>query len=105
MTSSKEFVRWRVYLDQEPNEFNTLHYYIALVAMMIAKVNAKDQASSDKMKLDDFLLKFEVRGSETNSNKVVSPEQAELNKKMFLASLGVVMKNTPTRKPPRTRGK
>lgn len=67
-----------------------------MIAWVIASVNSEKPG---KIKLDDFLLDFEVRGKERK--KEITPEQAELNKKMFLASIGVGMKKVPTRKIPR----
>lgn len=107
-TTSKEFLRWKVYMDQEPNEFNATHYYLALIALIIAKVNSN---RPEKLKLDDFLLEFNVRGKskkmdplkitqlKDTDGPVKLSKEGELNKKMILSSLGVGAKKLPTRKP------
>ena len=99
LTSSKEFTRWKVFLLQEVNEFKPEFYYWASIAAIIAKVNSKDP---EKITLEDFLLKFEVRGKE-DSKSGVSEEQAKINKKLFLASMGVGLDDIPTQRPPKPK--
>lgn len=83
MITSKEFTRWALYLQQEPNEFNTLHYYLAMIAMILVKVNSKNP---NAVKLEDFLLDFTIGEKE---RKGLTPEQAEVNKNIVLSGLGI----------------
>lgn len=54
-TTSREFVKWKVYQMEEPNEFNPLFWYLALIATEIARANSKHP---DRIKIKDRILNF-----------------------------------------------
>lgn len=55
-TSSMDFLKWRVYLDEhELNGFHREDYFLAQIAMYIAMANSKHP---EKLSLKQFLMKF-----------------------------------------------
>lgn len=67
--SSPEFVRWKVYFEQEWNRHDKLDFYLAAIATAVIRGNAKNPSS---VQLDDQLLKF--------SQRVERPRQAMTEK-------------------------
>lgn len=58
-TTSREFTRWKVWLQEEPNELTADRYYLAAIATEVARGQAKNPR---KLKILDFILKFKFRG-------------------------------------------
>jgi hypothetical protein len=91
LTTSKEFNRWKTYLAMEPNEFNPLFYYLAAIAFIIARVNAKNP---ERIRLEDFLLKFEAKAKKEEGTPLWQQSKAA-----WLSALGIKRpKKTPRKK-------
>lgn len=72
-TTSREFVRWLVYLDEATNHFKPEHYYWAQIAREVALVLAtKDERA--KISLEQFILKF-TANQDADGESEVEPEQ------------------------------
>lgn len=85
--SSREFVEWVVYLDQEVNEFHRQDYFLANIAKTIKEVNATNPSA---VTIDEFLLKFATH--ESKDTKLTPDKQKsrmERSKSMWLALAGV----------------
>lgn len=54
--SYAEFIQWLEYYDKKNSEHEPIHYYLAQIAMMCLSPWSKK-----KLKLNDFLIKFEKR--------------------------------------------
>jgi hypothetical protein len=79
--SSTEFVQWRHYLEDEPNHFNPLFYYLAQIAM---EVRASRMFSKSKKSLN--LKQFMISFTKKNTNLVTDPKKT---KGIWLSWLGV----------------
>lgn len=72
-TSSSDFVLWKFKLEELANEFNPIHYYLAGIRAEIRAANVKD---SSKIKLEDCLLKFEIKDPRrVQSDKKPNPKK------------------------------
>jgi len=86
-TTSKEFSEvWIPFLEQEPNEFNSLHSYLAQIAAEIR--DARNMWSKGRHKattIDDMLLKFTAkdRKQETEESNLIQ------SKTFWLGGLGL----------------
>lgn len=79
MTSSSDFTNWMVYLEEEPNKFNALYFYLAQIA---AEVRRSFIKHPDKVKTNDFMIKF-VDKKSSNVKK------AKQSKSTWLRWLGI----------------
>jgi hypothetical protein len=52
-------VLWNEYLDNEPNEFNPLYFYLANIAKEVAQAAQAQAKHPKKIELKSKLLKFE----------------------------------------------
>ena len=78
--SSKEFVLWKVYLQREPSRFHREDYLFAMVAAEVRRTIAKHP---NRVKNEDFLLKFkEPRKKKPQMNLVAQ-------KSIWLAATGL----------------
>lgn len=92
-TTSTEFVKWKVYQLEEPNEFNPLYWYLALIATEVARSNAKHP---ERIKLKDRILKFAFNSTTSATNESssadtladVSQERMNTSKRAWLAMTG-----------------
>jgi hypothetical protein len=57
--SSKEFVLWKIYMRDEHNRFHREDYLFAMVASEVRRTIVKNP---NKVKVEDFLLKFQEAG-------------------------------------------
>jgi len=55
--SSSEFVQWRFFLEDEPNQFSPLFYYLAQIAREV-RMSRIFSSSKKQLRLEDFLIKF-----------------------------------------------
>lgn len=55
---SREFLRWKAYLERKWNEHTKLDYYLAQIAFEIRRMRPK----AERAKLEHYLLKFKLRG-------------------------------------------
>lgn len=94
-TTSREFVKWKIRQLESPNEFDPLHWYLALIATEIARANSKHP---ERIKLKDRILKFVFRndskspGGEVDnaSNKAdAMQEQIAVSKRAWLTLAGI----------------
>lgn len=93
-TTSSQFIEWRVFLDELPNEFNPLYEYLAQIAAEIKRAWVKQKK---KVKRKDFILQFRrVKVQQSAPSKAA----IEHSKRSWL---GVVMGNFKRMK--RLRGK
>lgn len=82
-TTSREFMMWRVKLERTANEFNPFYYYLARIALEVARLRFKDPT---KGTIQDFLIPFK----RPEPPAPVTPEQREKNiasKKSFWRGL------------------
>lgn len=107
MTTSKEFLRWQVILEREPNWFDPLHYYLANIVNTLRNINRKKGAKASK--LESCLLKFqEPKRRKPRKAKTVE-EQIEDQKKRWFRASGLNSKGEPkkgrvqTRQPPQKK--
>ncbi len=63
-TTSTEFVKWRIRMEREVNEFHREDAFLAMIAMMIAKANSKE---GDNITMEPFMLKFTTSQKEEES--------------------------------------
>ena len=82
MTSSSDFMNWMVYLEEEPNRFNALYFYLAQIA---AEVRRSFVKHPDKVKTNDFIIKF-------TDKKSLNVKKAEQSKSTWLKWLGISRK-------------
>lgn len=94
-TTSREFVKWKVYQLEEPNEFNPLFWYLALIATEIARANSKHP---ERIKLKDRILNFVFRPgvstpggevSDASNQDEVSRERIATSKRAWLTLAGI----------------
>lgn len=86
-TTSKEFSNWKYYLQNLPNEFEPLHYYLAQIAMFVVKT----QNPKKKVALEDFILKFVPKkiSKADPKDQPVSEEQKKRNRSFVLGMVGL----------------
>lgn len=78
--SSKEFVLWKVYMQREPSRFHREDYLFAMVA---AEVRRTISRNPNKVKTEDFLLKFK-------DPKKKKPQMSlEAEKSIWLSAVGL----------------
>jgi len=65
-TTSTEFIEWKKYLKEEPNDFHREDYYLAQIAAEIRRGNIKNPRS---LKLTDMLIPFVDKSSDAIQNK------------------------------------
>ena len=86
--SSSEFVRWKVWIEEDWNRHTKEDYYLAQIAREVAAVLAKKQSS---VKLKQFLLKFDI--SKPGPPSTPTPEEVKrrtiLSKSYWLGFLGI----------------
>ena len=75
--TSREFVEWRVFIEQEQTEPRVEHYYLAQVA---AEVRRGWVAKPRQVKLKDFILRTDKQTKAPNAQL-----QQEQSKAMWLA--------------------
>lgn len=63
-------MEWNVYLDdlEDANRFNVLHEYLAQIAWAVERGNPRLRRA-DKLKLEEYRLKFVEKGSEKKKTK------------------------------------
>ena len=82
MTSSSDFINWMVYLEEEPNKFNALYFYLAQIA---AEVRRSFIKHPDKVKTKNFIIKF-IKIVDKKSSNV---KKAKQSKSTWLRWLGI----------------
>lgn len=75
MVGSREFQRWKIFMEELPNEFNPLHYYFAGIIAEIRKGNVKKPS---QVKLEKCLLEFTSKKQQPHKMESVTMEAAEL---------------------------
>jgi len=82
-TTSMDFVMWMEYLEQEANAFHREDYYMAQIAAEVFRGNAKNPK---KVRLRQFLLKFE---REKKAAALTKEERLLRSKQAWCASVGL----------------
>ena len=77
--SSKEFVLWKVYLQREPSRFHREDYLFAMVAAEVRRTISKNP---NRVKTEDFLLKFK-------DPKKKKPASLVAQQSIWLAAVGL----------------
>ena len=70
--SSKEFVLWKIYMRDEHNRFHREDYLFAMVAYEVRRTIVKNP---NKVKVEDFLLKFQEAGKTTEDQEEVNEQK------------------------------
>jgi hypothetical protein len=85
--TASEFIMLKQMLEDEPNEFNALYYYLAAISTEIAKGNAKNPKS---IKIKDKILKFtKVSAEPSRSQNTDHAAKMNRSKTSWLQALGL----------------
>jgi len=79
-TTSSEFVNWVQYLNEEPNRFNPLYFYLAQIAAEVRRTIVK---KPEKVKVEDFVIKFISKEDQRKAN-------LNKSKSFWLKGLGIL---------------
>ena len=88
MTTSREFVLWKVYLDELWHRHTRWDYYLAQIALEVRRLFAGKAAS--KYKISDFLITF-TRPQQVDP-EVAQRQRLESSKSFWLGLVGLAGK-------------
>ena len=88
-TSSTDFLLWMEYLKLKQKEDRREDYYAAQIAAEIRRSSVKKPA---RVRVSDFLLKFEEVGSKKKKMNKTLEEKTEDSKRFWFRAVGLVYK-------------
>lgn len=88
-TSSKDFVLWNAYLDDEHNEFNPLYFYLANIAREVAQASSNQSKHPKKIQLEHKLLKFERKKQPVPDETDDWKSRMQNSKRAWLTAFGM----------------
>ena len=90
-TTSREFLRWVKILEEEPNEFNVLHFYLAQIAAELRDLQKMQSKKKHKpTTVEEMLITFVSSTIPTEEEDELAEQQSTMMSKQFwLGGLGM----------------
>lgn len=89
-------MEWKAYLQEQSNEFNPLHYYLAQIALEVRRSYSKKPS---RFKLKDFLITFSPNSKQPTPHTAEDRKaRIQKSKNIWKAALGGFSKPKKGRK-------
>lgn len=86
--SSSEFTDWQSFLEQEWNEHEVMHYYMAQLTAEVVRSNAA-KGRARRVKTEDYLIKFKTRKKSRYPSTMTPEQRLNLSKAAWCWAAGV----------------